>query len=69
MQEWNVSLNGGAVDTVFYDDNLDADYVLDSLINHDGYNAGIKVSKVLLAEVVRSQQVIKELKELSCNTK
>ena len=46
MQEWQVSLNGGYVDTVFYDKGLDADYVLNSLINHDGYNSDIIVTKV-----------------------
>jgi hypothetical protein len=45
MQEWTVSLNGGFVDTVFFDKHLQEDYVLDCLINHDNYNYNIKVTK------------------------
>jgi hypothetical protein len=30
---------------VFYDKNCDKDYVRNSLINHDGYDSAIKVSK------------------------
>jgi hypothetical protein len=33
------------IDTVFYDDNLDRDYVRDSLINHDGYPYDIVLVK------------------------
>jgi hypothetical protein len=43
MRVWNVVQNGQLKDTVFYDDSLDADYVLRSLINHDGYPNDITV--------------------------
>ena len=42
---WNVTLNGKHIDTVFFDADCDADYVYRSLVNHDGYNPGIKVRK------------------------
>ncbi len=35
------------IDTVFYDADLDAKYVQDSLINHDGYHPGIFVEPKL----------------------
>jgi hypothetical protein len=44
MVEWNVSLNGGYVDTVFFSSDCDMAHVLDSLINHDGYDVNIKVT-------------------------
>jgi hypothetical protein len=44
MVEWTVSLNGGYVDTVFFDSVCDKEWVLDSLINHDGYNINIEVT-------------------------
>jgi len=31
------------IDTVFYDDNCDAEYVYDDLINHDGYPYNIHI--------------------------
>lgn len=40
---WNVILNGRVIDTVWYTPNIDADSVRRSLINHDGYDAGITV--------------------------
>lgn len=42
---WYVYLNGKLIDTVFYDSDCDADYVLRGLINHDGYNPNIKIFK------------------------
>lgn len=43
MRVWNVVQNNQLKDTVFYDDALGADYVRDSLINHDGYPSDITV--------------------------
>ena len=40
---WTVTLNGKHIDTVFFDADCDADYVYRALVNHDGYNPGIKV--------------------------
>ena len=45
MKAWNVYLDGEEIDTVFSDDNCDKDYVLDGLINHDGYDAGITIEE------------------------
>lgn len=42
---WKVTLNGKWIDTVFFDKNLDKDYVKDSLINHDNYNPNINVRR------------------------
>ena len=37
MRAWNVfNSTGKKVDTVFFNSNLDKDWVLDSLIKHDG---------------------------------
>ncbi len=44
-QAWKVTLNGKNIDTVFYDDDCDADYVKRGLVNHDGYDPNITVSK------------------------
>jgi len=44
-QMWNVYLNGKKIDSVFYDADLDADYVKDGLINHDNYNSRINVRR------------------------
>lgn len=41
---WDVFNNGKWIDTVFYTPNCDAEYVLTSLINHDGYDPSIQVS-------------------------
>lgn len=43
---WTVTLNRKNIDTVFFDKDCDKDYVLRSLINHDGYDPAIKVSRV-----------------------
>ena len=45
MQAWNVYLNGKRIDTVFFMKDCDKDYILRSLINHDGYNPCIKIRK------------------------
>jgi hypothetical protein len=42
---YNVRLNGKLIDTVFYSNTTDADEVKHSLINHDGYDPGITVTK------------------------
>jgi len=44
-QAWDVVLNGKVIDTVFYNDDLDASYVYDGLVNHDGYDSRIKLRK------------------------
>ena len=44
-QAWNVYKKGKKVDTVFFDKDLDKDYVLDSLIEHDNYAPDITVRK------------------------
>lgn len=45
MQAWNVYLDGKKIDTVFYDSDCSADYVLRGLIDHDGYNSAITVKR------------------------
>lgn len=45
QQAWDVSLDGKVIDTVFYDPDVDADYVRRGLVNHDGYDARIKVRR------------------------
>ena len=47
-QPFNVYLNGKLIDTVFYSASakVDADEVKRSLINHDGYDGGIKVVRL-----------------------
>jgi hypothetical protein len=47
MTAWNVYLSGKLIDTVFYDDDCDADYVRRGLVDHDGYNPGITVRRRL----------------------
>lgn len=44
-QAWNVYLEGKLVDTVWFDNDCQKDYVLRSLIDHDGYNVDITVRK------------------------
>lgn len=44
MYAWNVYLHGKWIDTVFFMKDCDADYVYHALVEHDGYNTGIKVS-------------------------
>lgn len=45
MTAWNVYLNGRLINTVFYDDDCDADYVKRGLVDHDGFNPGIVVRR------------------------
>lgn len=46
MQAWNVyNRHNKLIDTVFYDDDCDEDYVLDGLIGHDGYPPDIYIRK------------------------
>ena len=47
MQAFNVYLKNKRIDTVFYSNNakVDKDEVKKSLINHDGYESDIRVTK------------------------
>lgn len=47
MQAFNVKLNGKQIDRVFYSDSakVDCDEVKRSLVDHDGYNPNITVTK------------------------
>lgn len=45
MQFWDVYLNGKLIDSVPYDKDCDAEYVYNSLVNHDGYHPNIKVCR------------------------
>ena len=45
MKAWNVYLGQNHIDTVFYTSDCDAEYVRDSLVNHDGYPNSITVKK------------------------
>ena len=40
---WRVYLGTKWIDTVYYTPDCDAEYVRDTLINHDGYNPSIQV--------------------------
>ena len=40
---WRVLWHGKEIDTVYFDEGCDADYVLKSLVEHDGYRHGIEV--------------------------
>jgi hypothetical protein len=44
MTAWNVYLHGRKIDTVYFAASCTRDYVLDSLVNHDGYNPNIEIS-------------------------
>lgn len=43
MKAWNVYLNGEVIDTVFYDDDIEADEVKRGLVDHDSYDPAIEV--------------------------
>jgi len=43
MKPWDVYVNGKWVNTVYYDLECNAEYVKESLINHDGYPVNIEV--------------------------
>jgi hypothetical protein len=40
---WDVYLNGQLIDTVFFDVDLDRDYVMQALVGHDNYDSAIEV--------------------------
>lgn len=42
---WDVYLNGRLIDSAPYVESCDAEYVRDSLINHDGYDSRIVVRR------------------------
>ena len=44
-QAWNVYLNGKRIDTIFCDNDIEADSVKDSLVNHDNYDPNINVRR------------------------
>ncbi len=46
MIAYDVYLNSKLIDTVFFDQSCDIEYVKNSLINHDGYDYRIIVKKV-----------------------
>ena len=43
MKGWDVFLGAKLIDTVYFTANCDEDYVLRSLIEHDGYHYRIQV--------------------------
>lgn len=43
MRGWRVYLDRRLIDIVFYRSELNAEYVKESLIEHDGYNSNIHV--------------------------
>lgn len=47
MQAFNVYLKNKQIDKIFYGDNtkVDKEEVKKSLVNHDGYDSGIRVTK------------------------
>ena len=45
QKKWDVYLHGKLIDSVFYDADCDKDYVLDGLVNHDGYDPNIEVGE------------------------
>lgn len=45
MDSWRVLLNGVEIDRVWYQSQLDAEYVRSSLVNHDGFDQSIVVVK------------------------
>lgn len=45
MNAFNVYLGRKLIDTVFFQLGIDVQYVYDSLVNHDGYDYRIRVTK------------------------
>lgn len=45
MKAWTVYLDGKEIDIVWFDNDCDEDYVLRALIDHDGYDPRITVSR------------------------
>ena len=52
---WDVYLNNVLMDTVHFQSNLDAAYVMDALINHDGYDSSIEVKQRPDAQVCKAR--------------
>jgi rubrerythrin len=46
VKAWDVFLEGKIIDTVYFDEDIEADQVMDSLINHDGYDPRIRAYAV-----------------------
>jgi len=44
---WNVYLGGKWIDCVYFDSDMTAFQVRDSLVDHDGYNPSISIYKEL----------------------
>lgn len=42
---WNVYLNGRRIDTIFTVAGMDAEEVKSGLVDHDGYDPGIRVRR------------------------
>lgn len=49
MRQWYIYLNDRFVDSVFYTLGCDADYVRQSLIDHDRMDSSIMIVSALLA--------------------
>jgi phage major head subunit gpT-like protein len=45
MQAWHVILGSRVLDTVFYQARCDAQYVKQTLVEHDGYSPAIRVKR------------------------
>jgi len=45
MTAYNIYLKGKIIDTVFYTEQCDKQYIYNSLVNHDGYDQNIIVRK------------------------
>jgi DNA-binding MltR family transcriptional regulator len=46
VRAFDVYWKGKLVDTVFFNDDCDAEYVKQSLVDHDGYQPDINVKEV-----------------------
>ena len=47
---WNIYHRGRLIETVFYTEECSAEYVKDSMIDHDGFPPGIEVRRVRRAK-------------------
>lgn len=45
MIAWNVFLNNKLIDTVFFTEDCDGEYIVKSLVDHDRYHPNILVQK------------------------
>jgi len=43
MRQWNVYLHGRLIESVFFDEDCDRNYVYDALVGHDGYDSAIEL--------------------------